>query len=150
MAATPAQLHALLTYCLDFAQIMLKDSGEFYPFGAVLSPDGKVVAVGGSNGDEYPKAQEIYQLLAEALTFDAKSGKIFGAALAANVNVPQQYKSPSRDAVRVHLETEGYSRFIYLPYQITKPGFLKRKSAVMLHELFSVELSPVFFAPAGP
>jgi hypothetical protein len=59
MAATPAQLHELLTYCMDFAQIMLKHSGEFYPFGAVLSAEAKVVAVGGYNGNKRPKAQEI-------------------------------------------------------------------------------------------
>jgi hypothetical protein len=47
MAATPAQLHQLLTCCMDFAQIMLPDSGEFYPFGAALSPEGAVVAAGG-------------------------------------------------------------------------------------------------------
>jgi hypothetical protein len=149
MAATPAQLHELLTYCMDFAQIMLKESGEFYPFGAGLSPEGKVVAVGGHDGNEYPKAQEIYHLLAEAFVFKAKSGKIFGAALAANVNVPEQYNSPSRDALRVHLETEGYARFIYVPYEITKSGFLKRNSAIILHELFSIEVRPVFFTPEG-
>ena len=148
MAATPAQLHELLTYCTDFAQLMLKDSGEFYPFGAVLSSEGNVVAVGGSNGQEYPKAQEIYHLLTEAFVVDAKSGKIVGAALAANVNVPEQFESPSRDALRVHLETEGYARFIYVPYEITKSGFLRR-TAIIRHELFSVEVSPVFFAPVG-
>jgi hypothetical protein len=147
MAATPAQLHELLTYCMDFGQIMLKHSGEFYPFGAVLSPEGKVVAVGGSNGNEHPKAREIYHLLTETFEFAAKNGKIFGAALAANVNVPEQYDSPSRDALRVHLETQGYARFIYAPYEITKSGFLKRKSAIILHEHFSVDVNPVFFTP---
>jgi len=147
MTATPTQLHELLTYCMDLAQILLRDAGEFYPFGAVLSPEGKVVAVSGSDGNEHPKAQDIYDLLTEAFVSKAKSGKIFGAALAANVSVPEQYKSPSRDALRVHLETEGYSRFIFVPYEITKSGFLKRTSAITLHEMFSVEVSPVFFAP---
>ena len=49
---------------------------------------------------------------------------------------------------RVHLETEGYSRFIFVPYEITKSGFFKKKSAIILHELFTVEVSPVFFTPA--
>jgi len=54
MAATPAQLHELLAYCMDFAQTMLRDSGEFYSFGAVLSPEGKVVVVGEMTGTNIP------------------------------------------------------------------------------------------------
>jgi hypothetical protein len=149
MVATPAQLHELLAYCMDFAQTMLRDSGEFYPFGAVLSPEGEVPAVGGDDGNEYPKAQEIYHLLTRAFVSEAKSGEIFGAALACNVDVPEQYESPSRDALRVHLETEGFARLIYVPYEITKSGPLNETSALALHEPFSVEVRPAFFALAG-
>jgi hypothetical protein len=124
MAATPPQLHELLAYCMDFAQTKLRDSGEFYPFGAVLSPDGEVLAVGVDDGNEHPKAQEIYHLLTRAFVSEAKSGKIFGAALASDVDVPEQsdvdvpeqYESPSRDALRVRLETEGFARLVYVPY----------------------------------
>jgi hypothetical protein len=149
MAATPAQLHELLTYCMEFGQTMLENSGEFYPFGAVLSSEGKVVACGGSNGKKHPKAQDIYELLTESFASEAKNGKIFAAALAANVNVPEQFKLPSRDAIRVRLETEGYARFIFIPYEITKSGLLKRKSALVRYELFPVETSQVFFTPVG-
>jgi hypothetical protein len=112
----------LLAYCMDFTQTMLRDSGEFYPFGAVLSPEETVVAIGGDDGNEHPKPQEIYQLLTRAFVSEAKSGKILGAALAANVNVPEQYESRSRDALRVRLETEGFACLVYVPYEITKSG----------------------------
>jgi hypothetical protein len=148
-AATPAQLRKLLAYCMDFAQTMLRDSGEFYPFGAVLSPEGEVVAVGGDDGNEHPKPQEVYHLLTRAFVSEAESGKIFGAALAANVNVPEQYESRSRDALRVRLETEGFACLVYVPYEITKSGPLNKTSALVVHEPFSVEVSPAFFAPAG-
>jgi hypothetical protein len=134
MAATPAQLHQLLAYCTDFAQIMLQDSGEFYPFGAVLSPEGAVVAAGGYDGNEYPKPQEIYRLITEAFVSEAKSGKILGAAIAANVNVPEQYETPSRDALRVRLEADDFARFIYVPYEMTKSQSLNEKSTLVLHE----------------
>lgn len=41
MSVPPEKLHELLTYCMDFAKTMLNDSGDFYPFGAVL---GKKIA----------------------------------------------------------------------------------------------------------
>jgi hypothetical protein len=102
-------------------------------------------SVEGDDGNEHPKPQEIYHLLTEAFVSEAKSGKIFGAALAANVNVPEQYESPSRDALRVRLETEGFVRFFYIAYEIAKSEPPNKKSALILHE----PLSPAFFAPAG-
>lgn len=146
MTATPAQLQELLSYCTDFAKTMLNDAGDFYPFGAKLSLEGQVVAVGGHNGSERPLPQEIYQLLKGAFVSEAQNGSISGAALAANVNVPEQYASPSRDAIRVHLETPGFARFIYVPYEVAKAGLFKKKFSVTLHEPFAVEVSPGLFS----
>jgi hypothetical protein len=149
MAATPAQLQALLGYCTEFAQAMLKDSGDFYPFGATLSSDGDVVAAGGHDGNEKPEPQAIYQLLASAFSTAARAGNISGAALAANVNVPEQYQSPSKDAIRVHVEAAGFARFIYIPYEIAKPGLFKRGRALTIHDPFSVDVGPGFFPKLG-
>lgn len=146
MSASPEQLHELLMYCIGFARTMLENSGEFYPFGATLSQEGKVVAVGGSNGEEQPKSTEIYQLLADAFSAGAKSGQHLGVALAANVNIPTGYSSPSPDGLRVHLESNGYSRFIYVPYKVVSRGLFKPKRVAQLSEPFSVDIPPQFFA----
>ena len=150
MEATPGQLHELLSYCIEFAQVMLKDSGEFYPFGASLSLDGKVAAVGGDDGNERPNPQDIYQLLARGFVSEASGGRVSGVALAANVDVPEQYKSPSKDALRVHLESVGFARYIYVPYEIEKSGLFNRKKSVVLHEPISVEIRPTFFPLKNP
>jgi len=63
-------------------------------------------------GTKNLKSQDIYRLLSDALTSDAGAGNVLAIALAANVNIPSAYKPPSRDGLRVQLETEGYSRFI--------------------------------------
>ena len=149
MAATPAQMHELLAYCMEFAQTMLMGSGEFYPFGAMLSLEGKVVTVGGYDGKERPAPLDIYQMLAGAFASEAKAGNTSGVALAANVNVPAQYKSPSKDALRVHLETQGFARFIYVPYEIVTSGIFKKKQSLTMHGPFSVEVGPSFFLPAS-
>ena len=110
MAATPDQLHGLLAYCMDFAHTMLKDAGEFFPFGATLSPDGDVAAVGGWDGDEKPKSQEMYQLMAGAFLAAVGEGRVIGVALAADVNVPDRYNSPVKGALRVQLEAPHMQR----------------------------------------
>jgi hypothetical protein len=149
MAASPEQLHELLTYCMDFARIMLKKAGDFYPFGATLSPDGKVSATGGYNGEEHPQPQEIYRLLAGAFRSGAGTGEFLGVALAANVNIPAQFAPVSPDGIRVHIEASDYSRFVYLPYQIKASGLFKKTKTIEFGEPFSVEVPPNFFAASG-
>lgn len=146
MDASPEQLHELLMYCINFARTMLEKAGDFYPFGATLTPDGKVAAAGGHNGEEHPQPQEIYRLLAGAFSSGARTGEFMGVALAANVNIPAQFSSPSPDGVRVHIEASGYSRFMYVPYKIKVSGMFKKHKAIEFSEPFSVQVPPNFFA----
>ncbi|WP_157003133.1 hypothetical protein [Ralstonia sp. A12] len=149
MAVSPEQLSALLTYCTDFSRTMLERAGDFYPFGATLSKDGTLGAAGGHNGEERPKPLEIYTLLAQAFKADALNGNVLATALAANVNIPPEYSPSAPDGVRVHVEAEGYSRFFYGPYRITKQGFLKKTFVVEFDEWFAVEIPPQFFRAGG-
>jgi hypothetical protein len=149
MSATPEQLHEMLNYCMDFARTMLAESGDFYPFGATLSPQGVVAAVGGYDGEERPAPADIYRLLGEAFLSGAARGEHSGVALAANVNIPAEYESISRDGLRVHLESHGYARFIYVPYKLGTTGLFKKRRVVEFSEPFSVELAPTFFGTQG-
>jgi hypothetical protein len=146
MSATPEQLHEMLSYCTDFARTMLEKSGEFYPFGAVLDLKGNVAAEAGWNGDEHPNPQEIYRLLAGAFASQAATSQILGAALAANVNVPAEYGAPAPDALRVHLECRGYSRFIYVPYKIQVRGILRKRREAEFFAPIPVDVGPTFFS----
>ena len=145
MAASPEQLHELLMYCIGFARTMLEEAGTFYPFGAVLSADGKVGGVGGSTGEERPRPQEVYSLLNGGFVAGARSGQYLGTALAANVNIPQQFSPVFPDGLRVHLEGAGYARFIYIPYKLTRKGRFSKRRVVELSEPFSVEVRPSVF-----
>ena len=149
MSASPQQLHEMLMYCINFARTMLADAGDFYPFGATLSHLGTVSAVGGYDGQERPKPQEIYQLLGNAFAAGASEGAYLGVALAANVNIPAQYSPPSPDGLRVHLESQGYSRFMYVPYRLKKEGLFKKRTVVEFSEPFAVEIAPTFFTVAN-
>jgi hypothetical protein len=149
MSASPEQLHEVLQYCIGFARTMLECAGEFHPFGATLSVEGRVAAVGGYNGERQPAATEIYKLLGEAFASGAERGEYLGVALAANVNIPAQYSPAAPDGLRVHLESAGYARFIYVPYTLSKPSLFKRVRAVQFGEPFAVETNPTFYAKAA-
>jgi hypothetical protein len=145
VSVTPEKLHELLTYCIDFGKVMLGDSGEFYPFGATLGPDGVVSAAGGYDGNERPKPAEIYGLLGKAFSSRAMEGSIVAAALAVNVNIPKQFSSPSPDGIRIHLEAIGFSRLIYVPYVLNKRGLIHKTIEVTLFEPFAVQSEATMF-----
>ncbi|MBY0367471.1 MAG: hypothetical protein IIA03_04315 [Proteobacteria bacterium] len=134
---------------MDFAHTMLERAGEFYPFGAMLSREGQIAAVGGYNGEEHPPPAEIYQLLSQSFAASAGQGTHLGFALAANVTIPTKYSAAGQDGLRVHLESPGYARFIYVPYLLSKQGFLKRRRVAQFGEPFAVEIAPGFFADAA-
>lgn len=151
MPASPEQLHDLLQYCMDFGKMMLEDAGEFHPFGAAIRVDGELVAFGGYDGNEHPDPEDIYQLLVDALAADARAGGALAIAIAANVNIPAGYKSPSPEGLRVQLETESYSRFIYVPYTLAKKGLFKRTTIANYGEPISVDGPPqAFIKPGAP
>ncbi len=116
----PHRLEELLNHCLRFAKQMIEQNGEFHPFGAVIVSEGTLTAVGAHMGEENPNGAEVYTFLQNAMISQFRRKEIIASAIAADVNVPSQYKSPFPDAIRVHLECTGYSRFMYLPYKISK------------------------------
>lgn len=148
LSVDPHRLEELLTYCIGFAKQMLHDSGAFHPFGAVLTHEENVTAVGGWMGEENPKGAEVFVLLQSVMAAQFSEKKILAGAIAAGVTVPREYQSPFTDAMRVLLECAGYSRFMYLPYRITKPGifarFMKAGYRCEFGELFSVDVPPMF------
>jgi hypothetical protein len=139
----------LLNYCESFAMQMLSSTGEFYPFGAVISPEGRFEAMGANLGTEHPASQDQYVFLYGALAQMAKEGKIIGLAVAANVNIPEQYQSPLPDGIRVHIEAPDYSRYVYIPYRILSHQgvrkFLGFLPLVQYLEPITVELEPNAF-----
>lgn len=155
---TPALLANMLEGSWEFAKHMLGKAGEFYPFAETADTTGKRALQGAYDGQEHPGGKEIYALLQAALLSDVAQGKIAALALTANVDIPPQYKPEFPDGIRVHLEALGYSRFVYLPYRVSRRSvvhrLLRRAHPVAYGEPVSVEIPPLFFrqptAGGGP
>lgn len=141
------QLQELLEYCLGFADRMLRDSGEFLPFGARGLADGSVVAIGFWDGREQPPAAELYEMGRAGLAADAQEGRIAAAALAVDVNVPPQFTPPWPDGVRVAIETADSATFFYRPYRIVTTGLLRRTKSVEYADIIAVDVPHQIFAP---
>ena len=145
-------LAALLQYSETFAKQMLVQAGEFHPFGAFVSAGGKVEALAGHIGTEFPKGQELYAFLQGALNQLAAEGRILAYALVANVNLPPELASRFPDGIRVHIEALGYSRMVYTPYRSLAYRALRKFLAflplVEYAEPITVDVPSNAFTPA--
>jgi hypothetical protein len=82
------ELDQLLNVALEFAQKMLKEHGEFYPFGASMGMDGKISMDGTTTCREHPPSQDLLDLLPESYTQRANTGVLRAAAICADERVP--------------------------------------------------------------
>ncbi len=134
---------------MSVAKQMLSDRGEFYPFGAVVNREGKLEAVSGSLGQECPSSQDLYKFLEESFRALRKEKKIHACALVASVNIPHDVGSPQLEGIRIHLETDGYSRYLYVPYRKLPYRALRKfigfLPLVEYREEIAVDVPPVVF-----
>jgi hypothetical protein len=145
-------LAALLQYSESFAKQMLVEAGEFHPFGAIVNVGGKVEALAGHIGVEFPKGQELYEFLQGAVNQLAAEKKILAYALVANVNVPAELNAPLPEGIRVHVVAPDYSRMIYTPYRSLSYRALRKFLAflplVEYAEEITVDVTSNAFMPA--
>ena len=98
---------------------MLIAHGEFYPFGANLSSDGKQALTAAHDGDDRPPSQPLIDLLRAGYKEGAKSGRLAATALVYDVLVIPPGSSTKTDAIAVELDHRGgYSVVVFFPYVI--------------------------------
>ena len=99
------QLDDILEALLPFARQLLEKHGEFFPFGAAMSRDGKVTMVAGDTGTEHPPSDEVMELIRTAMRRDRD--KYLAVGLCYDVRVRTSADAPPTDAICVSLEHEG-------------------------------------------
>jgi len=118
-------LDQLLNALLPFAQQMLREHGEFHPFGGSMQTDGTISMAGAKvDGTDHPKAVDLIQLLEAGFQKNAEQGKIKASGVCFDVRVIPPGKQDKTDAIQANLEhIEGQAVSIFLPY---KKGLFKK------------------------
>jgi hypothetical protein len=96
----PADLDQLLSASIEAASSLLSVDGEFYPFAVALTLAGELVSPAVDPGTEQPDAEDVVDLLLEALRDGRET--IRAAALCSDVTLSSD--SGDQDAIRVELE----------------------------------------------
>lgn len=110
----------LLTEVKSFAEKMLREQGEFHPFGGMMRRDGQVIQVGADSGKEFPPAGDLIALLADAFHQQSAQHSIRAAAIVANVSVTPPHSPDPVDAIRISIDHESdYSVHVFFPYVLS-------------------------------
>jgi hypothetical protein len=118
-----ADLNSLLGTMLPFAQDMLAQHGEFYPFGATMSAAGEIKQTAASTGEEHPNSQELIELLVGAYRAQAKNKKVRAVGICLDVRTIAPGETEKTDAICARLRhSDSESLDVFLPYQKDEAG----------------------------
>jgi hypothetical protein len=109
----------LMNSVLPFAERMLKQHGEFFPFGGAMRPNGEIVSVGGKSDQERPPSAEVIKLLRDSFASSARKGEFKATAIVYDVRVILPDTGAKSDAIAVALDhRDNYSVVVMFPYTI--------------------------------
>lgn len=116
MAEPREEIEQILNYLLPFAEQMLSEHGEFYPYAATMNAGGEVQAVAAAD-HQRPDVGELLLALHAELREQASRGAIRASGIAADVTLTDPDSGKVTDAVQLeldHAETDAVD--VYVPY----------------------------------
>jgi hypothetical protein len=136
-----SDLNELLDAILKMAETLLAQQGAFLPIGAIMLSDGEIRHVGAQiEGEEYPGAQPLMELLTETFQKEATAGKLRAAAMAYDVLTIPPGKGQKQDAICCSLEhCLGEAVDVFEPYVKGEDGTFH------FDEVFATKRTPNFF-----
>jgi len=111
----------LMNVLLPLAEKMLRQYGEFYPYGGYMKPDGTIVDVGAEDPDtDRPKSKDLLYVLRSSFREMADTNQCKAVAIVFGVAVNLPKSNRKSDAIQVCVEhADGYSAEVFFPYQIS-------------------------------
>jgi hypothetical protein len=97
--AVHPDLDRLLAELLPFAERMLLQDGEFYPFANSMSLVGEIRDIAGWDGIEHPSSSDLIKLLVDGSQRQAEQGIIRACGLCPDVRVRKSEDAPMTDAI---------------------------------------------------
>ena len=118
-----ADCEAVMNFGLPLVAEILKQHGEFVPFGAAMRPNGEIVCLGAYDGREVPSLAgsfgDIIRALKDAFVAGARRQEYVATALFYEVGATMPATAEHVDAVAVSLNhRERYSVLVLLPYKL--------------------------------
>jgi hypothetical protein len=94
----------LINYCVDFADKMLTENHEFYPFAVTVNFDGDLVMVSHFDGDDHPLSQDLINKLQLLLDYQLDNKEKRAYALTSDVVVKKDASTNKTDAIAIKIK----------------------------------------------
>ena len=139
-----ADLNTLFDTVVSCAKLFLSEHGEFYPFGATMSPSGEITNIGAAvEGDDHPPSHTLIELMTKHFRQQATGGQIRAAAICYKGRTIPPGQTRKTDVICCGLEhRSGESIDVFVPYTRTASGDFQ------YGEIFAVGRIGILFA--GP
>ena len=117
------ELDGLMNAVLPFAQKMLSEHQEFYPFGSAITTNDEIIDIGAVDTDEHPPSQKLIHMMTKSFQEKAKSGEYRATAIVFDVRVTVPSTGKKSDAIAIDLDhVNGMCVEVLLPYEIDSKG----------------------------
>ena len=118
-------MNFVLNDAVDTALHFLGKSGEFFPFGVVISNDNKLRHVQGWTGEEQPLSDEVISCLIQGMQQQVQKGEYLTTAIVSDVRTRQHESDLVTDAIRICIEDKDSDPVTcYLPYSVSNATIL--------------------------
>jgi hypothetical protein len=136
------QAERLMNDLVEFAERMLRDHGEFHPFGGYLKEHEGVIHVGLSTDVKWASGSERERALADSFRLLARQNSVLVFGIVTNVSFEQP--TQKNNAIRVFLEhRSGYCADVFLSYH------LQAGAGPKINEIAAQPGSPRLFVNLG-
>ncbi|TIX51609.1 hypothetical protein [Alteraurantiacibacter aquimixticola] len=140
------ELGAMLQASRDFAFQLLAEKGKIVPFGARAGESGDIEFMRVADEESTDPLDEVYDSTQAALAEQAGEGAIIAATSVAHVAVEGGIGEEGFDrAIRIHVESDGFSRMIFAPYRVVQ-GEQKGTATIEPGKMVAQEAEGVVFA----
>ena len=94
----------IIDYLHDFAEVMLNEGKEFYPFGAAIDNEGELIPVGYEDDEtDKPKSLNVIEVLTKHFQNDFQDNKIRAYGLTYDVQIKYKDQVITSDAVLIDI-----------------------------------------------
>jgi hypothetical protein len=121
MSSAQTDCEQLLSALMPFVSQMLSEHGEFYPVGAVMTPDGEcqLAAVADDVDDDQPDPSFLIELFETQFSEGAKSGDHKATAIVYDALTVPPEKSEKQDTIICLLDhRDNFSAKVCFPYTV--------------------------------
>lgn len=125
MNSIPEELNGLLDHCHSLARLLLKEQGEFYPFGAYLNHAHTITQRQFNDGDDFPLSSVLINIIKHDFDLQLASDSIAGSAITYAARVTNSNFSEPVDVIIVRLNSKALKSALlyYFPFQLIDDKF---------------------------